>query len=106
MQLNFEQPVFSKNLFPGYASQYRHQQIPGNSTVKISHDQNSQRISSHINMHTGNIPHGSVFFTQQIPGNSTVKISHDRNSRRISSHINMHTGNIPHGSVFFTQIFT
>ena len=45
------------------ASQYHYQQIPGNPAVKIFHDQNSQRISSHINVHTGNVPNDSVFYT-------------------------------------------
>ena len=30
--------------------------------VKIFHDQNSRRISPHINAHTGNVPHDPVFF--------------------------------------------
>ena len=45
------------------ASQSRYQQIPGISMVKIFRDQNSWRISFLINMHTGNVPHDSVFFT-------------------------------------------
>ena len=44
------------------ASQYHHQQIPGNSMVKCFCNQDSQRISSCINTHTGNEPHDSVFF--------------------------------------------
>ena len=44
-----------------WASQYHHQQIQGNSTVKIFHDRDSWRISSCINAHTGNVPHNSVF---------------------------------------------
>ena len=45
------------------ASQYRYQQIPGNSLVKNFRDQNSQRITSHINAHTGNTPNSPVFYT-------------------------------------------
>ena len=45
------------------ASQYRYQQIPGNSTVKIFCNQNSWRITSQINVHTGNIPNDPVFYT-------------------------------------------
>ena len=45
------------------ASQYHYQQIPGNPVLKIFHDQNSQRISSHINVHTSNAPNDLVFYT-------------------------------------------
>ena len=42
-------PNFQKIYFLiTWASQYHYQQIPGNSAVKVFHDQNSQRISSHI----------------------------------------------------------
>ena len=44
------------------ASQYRYQQIPGNPVGKIFRDQHSRRISSHINMHTGNAPNDLVFY--------------------------------------------
>ena len=46
-----------------WASQSRYQQIPGNSMVKFFHDQNSWRISSHINAHTGNVTYNPVFYT-------------------------------------------
>ena len=45
-----------------WASQYHYQQIPGNSPVKIFRDQNSQRITSRINVHTGNTPNSPVFY--------------------------------------------
>ena len=45
-----------------WASQYHYQQIPRNSTVKIFHNRNSWRISSCINVHTGNVPHDPVFY--------------------------------------------
>ena len=44
------------------ASQYRYQQIPGNSPVEIFCDQNSQRITSCINTHTGYTPNSLVFY--------------------------------------------
>ena len=44
------------------ASQYHYQEIPGNLAVKIFHDRNSQRISSHINTHTGNALNDPVFY--------------------------------------------
>ena len=46
-----------------WASQYHYQQIPGNPTVKSFRDRNSRRISSHINVHTGNTPNDLVFYT-------------------------------------------
>ena len=45
------------------ASQSCYQQIPGNSMVKNFCDRNSWRISSCINVHTGNVPHDLVFFS-------------------------------------------
>ena len=44
------------------ASQYCYQQIPGNSLVKMFCDRNSQRITSRINVHTGNKPNSPVFY--------------------------------------------
>ena len=56
-------PNFQKFYFLiTWASQYHYQQIPGNHTVKIFHGQNSWRISSHINAHTGNTFNDSVFY--------------------------------------------
>ena len=45
-----------------WTSQYCYQQIPGNPMVKNFCDQNSQQISSHINVHTGNIPNDPAFY--------------------------------------------
>ena len=45
-----------------WASQYPYQQIPGNPAVKIFRDQNSWRISSRINVHTGNVPNDLVLY--------------------------------------------
>ena len=62
-------PNFQKIYFLiTWASQYHSQQIPGNPgpyaqlMKKIFHDQNSWRISSCINAHTGNIPNDPVFY--------------------------------------------
>ena len=56
-------PSFRKIYFlTAQASQYHYQQIPGNPVVKIFCDQNSWRISSHINTHTGNAPNDPVFY--------------------------------------------
>ena len=45
-----------------WVSQYHYQQIPGISMVKNFCDQNSQRITSHINVCTGNTPKNPVFY--------------------------------------------
>ena len=50
--LNFQKIYFLIT----WASQYHYQQIPRNPAVKFFRDRNSQRISSHINAHTGNAP--------------------------------------------------
>ena len=58
-------PNFQKNYFLiTRASQYHYQQIPGNPAVKIFHNQNSRRITSHTNAHTGNAPNDPVFYTR------------------------------------------
>ena len=44
------------------ASQYHYQQILANPAVKMFCDQNSWRMSSRINVYTGNVPNDPVFY--------------------------------------------
>ena len=44
--------------------------------VTIFYDQNSWRISSHINAHSSNVPHDAVFFTQSFALTENVPKGH------------------------------